>query len=366
LEFENCFGFRASDFEFFFSQAHMIIDGSYGEGGGQILRTSLALAALLNRPVEIINIRRGRKKPGLQPQHLTAVQAIAAVTNAEVTGAGLGSERLVFEPRTIVGGEYEFDVAAVKASAGSVGLVFQAVAPVLFAAAEPSHLTLKGGTHVPWSPPTTYLQSVFLPTLATLGLQGNIETRRWGGYPIGGGIAEATITPAQTILPLNHTARGELEQLEGWSVVSNLPRSIAERQRDQARRRLAREGLSAPVEILEAPSVGKGTFVFLLARYHDTVAGFSALGERGKPAERVADEAVHEFLAHHVSGMAVDKHLADQVLIYLALAAGRSTFTTSEITQHLLTNIWVIEQFLPVKFEVGGELGQPGVVEAIT
>lgn len=340
----------------------LVIDGSYGEGGGQILRTSLALAALLNRPVEMINIRRGRKKPGLQPQHLTAVQALAAITKAHVTGADLGSERLTFKPRELVGGQYEFDVAAVKASAGSVGLIFHAVAPALFCAKEASQLILKGGTHVPWSPPTTYLQSVFLPMVEKLGLCARIETLRWGWYPIGGGIASATIYPCDDVAPVILTERGELKHLECLSVVSNLPRSIAERQQQQVIRRLESKKLSAECEIIEAPSAGKGTCVFLLARYEHAVAGFSSLGARGKPAEQVANEAVDEFLAHHESGMVVDKHLADQLLIYLALARGSSEFTTSEITQHLLTHIWVIEQFLPVSCEVKGACGQSGRV----
>ncbi|RMG52733.1 MAG: hypothetical protein D6723_08340 [Acidobacteria bacterium] len=146
-------------------------------------------------------------------------------------------------------------------------------------------------------------------------------------------------------------------------MVSNLPRSIAHRQRDRLLQRLAEKGLSVGSEILDAPSPGKGTFVFLLAHYESMRAGFGALGERGKPAERVADEAFAAFWAHHVSGAAVDKHLADQLVVYLALAEGPSRFTTSEVTRHLLTNLWVIEQFLPVTFTVEGELGQPGVVE---
>jgi RNA 3'-terminal phosphate cyclase (ATP) len=343
-------------------ESRTVIDGSHGEGGGQILRTSLALAALLNRTIEIINIRRGRKKPGLQPQHLTAVQALAAITKAEVTGADLGSERLLFEPRVLVGGEYEFDVAAVKASAGSVGLVFQAVAPALFAATEPSQLILKGGTHVPWSPPTTYVQSVFLPMIENLGLRASVETSRWGWFPMGSGVASATINPAHNVAPINLTKRGELQHIECLSVVSNLPRSIAERQQHQAVTRLEGKKLSARCEIVEAPSVGKGTFVFLLARYQHAVAGFSSLGALGKPAEKVANEAVDDFFAHHASGMVVDKHLADQLLVYVALAKGPSEFTTSEITQHLLTHVWVIEQFLPVAFDVNGALGQPGWV----
>jgi RNA 3'-terminal phosphate cyclase (ATP) len=341
----------------------LVIDGSHGEGGGQILRTSLAMAALLGRDLEIINIRRGRKNPGLQPQHLTAVRAMAAITNGQLTGDALGSQQLVFHPQQPTGGHYEFDVAQVKASAGSVGLIFQAVAPALFFASQPSRLTLKGGTHVAWSPPTTYLERVFLPTLDRMGLQASMTTHQWGWYPKGGGLAEAALTPAAGVKPIELNDRGALLRIEGLSVVSNLPLKIAERQRDQFLRRLKGMEMSAEFEVTSVPSIGQGTFILAIAHYEGAVAGFSALGERGKPAERVADDAFHEFQRYNASGQAVETHLADQLLIYMVLAKGVSSFTTSQITQHLLTNCWVIEQCLPVTFTIEGELGEPGRVQ---
>jgi RNA 3'-terminal phosphate cyclase (ATP) len=341
----------------------LVLDGSYGEGGGQILRTSLALAALLGREIEVVNIRQGRKNPGLQPQHLTAVRAIAAITNGQLSGDSLGSQQLVFQPQNPTGGDYEFDVSRVKASAGSVGLIFQAVAPALFFSQQPSRLRLKGGTHVAWSPTATYLERVFLPVMDSMGLRARLKTSPWGWYPSGGGIAEAELSPASAVKPIKLNERGALLRVEGLSVVSNLPLSIAEHQRDQFLRRLRAKGLSAEFEVLPGPSIGQGTFILAVAHYEGAVAGFSALGERGKPAERVADEAFDEFDQHHASGRALDKHLADQLLIYMALAKGVSSFTTCQITQHLLSNCRVIERFVAVKFASEGRVGEPGCVE---
>lgn len=321
------------------------------------------MAAITGRGVEISSIRQGRKNPGLQPQHLTAAQAMAAIADGQLSGDSVGSQRLFFQPQIVTGGDYEFDVSRVKSSAGSVGLVFQAVAPALFFSREPSRLRLRGGTHVDWSPPTTYLERVFLPVLDSMGLRASLRTNRWGWYPNGRGMAEVELSSTSTVKPIELNERGELVRIEGISVVSNLPFSIAKRQRDRFLRRLAAQGLSAEFEVSEAPSMGQGTFILAVAHYERAIAGFSALGQRGKPAEQVADEAFDEFDQHHVSGRAVDKHLADQVLIYTALAGGVSSFSTCELTGHLLTNCWVIEQFLPVKFRLEGKLGEPGHVK---
>ncbi|HXF05968.1 MAG TPA: RNA 3'-terminal phosphate cyclase, partial [Blastocatellia bacterium] len=206
------------------------IDGSFGEGGGQILRTSLAMAALLGCEVEITNIRRGRKTPGLQPQHLTAVRAIKEVTQGKTLGEELGGEFLIFTPGTITSGTYEFDVSKVKASAGSVSLIFQTVLPALLFAPGPTRLLLKGGTHVPWSPPTTYLERVFLPLLQRMNGRATLRTVKWGWYPRGGGVVEAEIEPTDSLGAITLTERGPLVRIEGRAVVSRLPLSVAERE----------------------------------------------------------------------------------------------------------------------------------------
>lgn len=331
------------------------LDGSYGEGGGQILRTSLSLAALLGEPVRITDIRAGRAKPGLRPQHLMAVTALARITRAEVEGADLGSRELTFRPRTIQAGNHFFDVAEKTGSAGSVTLVAQALLPPLFAASGPTTLTIRGGTHVAWSPPAHYLPAVFFPALAELGAQAALTLSRWGWYPRGGGEVQLKIQPAAELSPQTWLTTPDQKDFQALSAASRVPTHVIQRQAKRLKERL---GDDLPVAEVEAGGLDPGSFVFLWGPR----AGFHALGARGKPAEKVADEVVEEFLRFQNRRAAIDRHLADQVLLYLARARGPSAFTTDEITLHLLTNIWVIEQFLGPTFQVGGNLGEPGII----
>jgi RNA 3'-terminal phosphate cyclase (ATP) len=333
----------------------LCLDGSYGEGGGQILRTALSLAALTGTPVRIERIRAGRPKPGLRPQHLTAVQALAQVAQAEVTGAQLGSQELSFRPRAPKGGRYLFDVAAKTGSAGSVTLIAQALLPPLLRAGNPTTLILRGGTHVPWSPPAHYLSHVFLPALALMGAEAQLTLERWGWYPKGGGEVRLNIQPARTLTGIEWRLPAASAAFRALSASARLPEHVAQR---QAARLEARLGPAVPVEIIRVDGRDPGSLVCLWGPR----AGFSALGARGKPAEQVADEAADAFLAFQESGAALDRHLADQILIYLALAGGPSTLTTEAVTSHLITNAWVIEQFLGPTFEVRGDLGQKGEV----
>jgi RNA 3'-terminal phosphate cyclase (ATP) len=331
------------------------LDGSYGEGGGQILRTALSLAAVTGVPVRIERIRAGRSKPGLRPQHLTAVQALARVCQAEVTGAYLGSQALTFKPRVVKAGHYLFDVAEKTGSAGAVSLIAQALLPPLLMAGAPTTIVLKGGTHVPWSPPVHYLSHVFLPALAGLGATAELSLERWGWYPKGGGEVHVHIRPARTLTGVEWRTPAAPVALRALSAASKLPEHVARR---QAARLAARLQETVPVEIIPASGQDPGSFVFLWGPR----AGFSALGARGKPAELVADEVAEAYLAFRKSRAAVDRHLADQILLYLALARGPSSFTTETVTSHLLTNVWAIEQFLEPKFEVRGNLGEPGEI----
>ncbi len=335
-----------------------MIDGSYGEGGGQILRTALALATILRQPVEIQNIRAGRKKPGLRPQHLVAVKALSLITTACTRGVEQGSMQLYFEPRQLKGGTYAFDVG----TAGATTLVLQAIIPGLLFAKEPSYVNVAGGTHVPWSPCFHYLRDVFAPAVSEMGGCLSLEITRWGWYPKGGGRVSASILPVKALCAIERTQRGTPEDVELLSAVSNLPMSIAERQRDQALKRFAGQGYPAPkVVLLQAPSPGAGTLVFIRADLGKTMVGFSSLGARGKPAEKVADEACSAFFDFLASGAAIDPHLADQLVLYMALAKGYSSLVVGTITEHLLTNMWVIEQFFPVKFHVDKRVGRIGV-----
>ena len=332
----------------------IIIDGRHGEGGGQIVRTALTLAALCNVPLSIHDIRGNRKKPGLRPQHLLAVNALATITDGKTAGAVLGSDELMFIPGTLREGKYRFDIG----TAGSTGLVLQAILPVLLFGKSPSLIQITGGTHVPWSPAFHYLEAILLPVLKKMGGDVVLEIDTWGWYPRGGGRVKARINNAPGLTAIRLFNRGALDTVYLLSAVSNLPLSIAERQRDHASKRIAVVGVRPTLSTVDAPSPGSGTVLFLAAEFQGGSGGFTSLGKRGKKAEAVADEACNEFFDFLDSRGTVDLHLADQLVLYMALGRGRSTVITQSITKHLLTNVWVIEQFLPVTFDIEKETGK--------
>lgn len=336
------------------------IDGSYGEGGGQILRSALSLSIITGTPFRLINIRAGREKPGLRPQHLTSVHAATAISDAEVDGAQVGSLALEFAPRAAKAGNYQFDVG----TAGAVMLILQTLLPPLCRTSEESQIFLRGGTHVPFSPPFHFVAEVFLPMVARMGVQAEVNLLQAGWHPKGGGEVTATITPTSALQPLNLTERGTLRRVTVYALLSNLPDHIAQRERDTAANLLRdRRDIPPRLEIQRLPSIGEGTMVALVAEFENTVVGFSAMGQIGKRAERVAEEAVRPFLKFLKSDATVDSHLADQLLLYMALAEGHSRIVTNELTAHVRTNVWLIEKFLPVQFKVEGELGKQATIE---
>jgi len=332
----------------------VVIDGSYGEGGGQVLRTSLALSALLGREMHVESIRAGRAKPGLAAQHLAGVQATAQVCGARVEGARTGSTELSFAPGRIRGGAFRFDVG----TAGATTLVLQTILPCLLAAREASAVQITGGTNVLWSPPQEYVAHVFLPAIAAMGASACIECLRPGFYPRGGGRLEARVTPLSAPLrPLTWSDREELRSLTAFSVAEErLPTHILRRQIEGAREALGPVGLRA--ETAHPESASPGTMLTIAARFERGAAGFSAAGERGKPAETVGHEA-GEQAARFLQGRAsVDMHLADQLLLYAAIAGGETVYVTEHITEHLRTNAWVIAQFLEAEIEVDEATGR--------
>lgn len=334
------------------------IDGSIGEGGGQVLRTSLALAVITGKAFRMTNIRRRRAKPGLMPQHLKAVEAASAVGMACLQGDRFGSQELVFEPAGIRSGEFHFDIG----TAGSTSLVLQTVLyPLSFGDAD-STVTLVGGTHVPWSPCFHYLQLHWLHYMKKIGfaIQLNLETA--GFYPRGGGRVRAAVRPVTKLSPLRLMERGPLKRIRGISAVANLSAEVAERQRGQALHKLGELSKAAEFEIVSLPAPSPGTFLLLVAEFENSQCCFYGLGARGKAAERVADEAVNELRDFLSTDGCVDHYLADQLVVALALASGKSEVRSSKITQHLTTNAEVVKMFLPVSIEIEGKIGQPGSI----
>ena len=336
------------------------IDGSFGEGGGQILRTALSMSALLGVPFRIFNVRGKRPRAGLRAQHLAAVRAVKAVSGASVEGDALDSKDLRFRPSNLKGGVWRFDIG----TAGATPLVLQTLLPPLIFAREASHLVLTGGTHVPISPPFHFFRHVFLPLLSALGIRARGTTRTYGFYPRGGGEVEARIWPHNQgpLIPPVFPEEKTVRAIRGVSAVANLPISIAERQRDSALGILGKVPLETVIETRSVPSPGRGTFLFLEAEAALCTAGFSSIGVRGKRAEEVGAEAAEALAVYLGTRGCLDLHLSDQIVIYLALAQGRSVFTTTQITPHLVTNLWVIDRFLRLPYTIEGQVGSPGRV----
>jgi RNA 3'-phosphate cyclase len=341
------------------SNAMVELDGSFGEGGGQILRTSLTLSLLTGRPFQLRNIRAGRSKPGLQPQHLTCVQAAAAIGKAATRGASIGSCDLVFEPGSVTPGSYTFDVG----TAGATSLVLHTLyLPLCLGATHPSELTLIGGTHVTHSPSFHFLDSTWRHYLAHFGIHVSLRMRRPGFYPRGGGQVEVSIQPCAKPTGATMLARGPIDRVRGFSFVAGLDKSIGMRQLTEVESRLRRAGLSADLTV-ESRDGGPGTFTHLVVDTAPAPTSFFGLGELRKSSEKVAAEAADQMLAYLAAGPAlVDAHSADQIVLPLALAEGPSDYTVAEVTQHLLTNIAVIGKFIDRSIICDGEEGKSGRV----
>ena len=322
------------------------IDGSKGEGGGQVLRTSLALSLVTGTPFQMVNIRAGRSKPGLLRQHLTAVKAAAEVGDAELEGAELHSKELTFRPRSLKSGEYHFAVG----TAGSATLVLQTVLPPLLLASGESTLVLEGGTHNPWAPPFNFLQRAFLPLVNRLGPTVETTLKRAGFYPAGGGAFAVTVRPAKALGGLELVNRGDVVARRVTAIVANLPRHIGEREV-----RVALGGLNwAPecgsvVNVDDAAGPGNVVLIELHSEHVTEIA--TGFGEVGVAAEAVAGQAVKDMRRYIATAAPVGIHLADQLLTVLALSDG-GVFRTVGLSRHTLTNIEVIRHFLDIRIAV--------------
>lgn len=321
------------------------IDGSMGEGGGQVLRTSIALSMTTGKPFRIINIRAGRKKGGLLRQHLTALKAAAEVCGAEVKGADIGSREVTFEPGEVVAGDRHFSVG----TAGSATLVLQTILPALMTASSPSTIVFEGGTHNPFAPPFNFIEKAFLPLLKRMGPEVTCRLKRPGFYPAGGGRFTVTVRPATKLQELNLVERGEIRRRECLAVVAQLPGSIGEREVKTVCDGLGWSAEECRVD-LYAQSLGPGNILVIEIESENVTEVFTGFGIRGIRAEDVARGAVKEVRRYLETGVPVGKYLADQLLLPMALAGGGS-FRTLSPSLHTITNIEVIKRFMDLEIE---------------
>lgn len=327
------------------------IDGSLGEGGGQILRTSVALSMVTGRPVCVERIRAGREKPGLMRQHLTSVRAAAEVCGARVRGGEIGSTLIEFHPGAACPGRYTFSVG----TAGSATLVLQTVLPALLMADGPSELTLEGGTHNPWAPPFEFLAQAFIPLLNRMGAGVSAGLERYGFFPAGGGRFSVFVEPPRTWQSLLLDERGEITRRSATALVANLDRRIAEREME-----LLAEKLNWPPELLHVdasiPSAGPGNVIIVELQATHVREVFTAFGRLGASAEQVAIEVVQEVRDYLASDAPVGPYLADQLLLPLAIVAWKyghtSAFRATRLTRHATTNIALLRQFLDVSISM--------------
>jgi RNA 3'-terminal phosphate cyclase (ATP) len=310
-----------------------------GEGGGQILRTSLTLSLCLNRPFRIRHIRARRKKPGLQPQHLVAVTAAATVGRAEVHGAAPGATEILFAPRQLTPGDYRFDIG----TAGSTSLILQTLLPALLSAPTASRLGLLGGTHNPLAPPYEFLRFAYLPLLRRMGAGVTAKLDRAGFYPVGGGSVSVEIQPVKQLRPLNLPERGELKSLTAHALLARLPEHIAVRELQTLQRQLKMENSQLHIQHLHTAKCPGNALILVIESEHCTEV-ISAIGRRGLPAEKVAQNIVDQARRYLNANVPVGQHLADQLLIPLVLA-GSGCYNTLEPDSHTRTNIEVIHAF---------------------
>ncbi len=325
------------------------VDGSYGEGGGQILRTSVALCAVLGKQVRIFNIRTNRPKPGLAQQHLMGLRAVQKLTNAEVEGFSLGSTEVIFRPKSLKGGRYNIDIG----TAGSISLILQVVSLPASFADGPVELVISGGTDVQWSPPADYMRNVFYPIIGKMGVRARCELIRRGYYPKGGGQIKASFEPIKQLKPLDLSARGELKGIYGNAHSNNLPLHVVEREVSSAKKVLKAYDTKIKQEVGRGLSTGTG--ITLWSEYEKTILGASSLGAPGKKAEKVGAEAAGMLLKTMQAVGALDVHMGDQIIPYIGLAASRSKFSAGELSGHLMTNVHVVEDILGVKFRMNEE-----------
>lgn len=323
------------------------IDGSYGEGGGQILRNAVALSTLTKKPVKINNIRANRPNPGIKPQHYISIKSIEELCGAKTTGLEIGSSTLSFTPGDLKSGKYKFDIG----TAGSITLVFQACILVSLNSKEPITIQLTGGTDVKWSPSWDYFTKVFLPLLKKMGVFVEARLINRGYYPKGGGKAELTINPCDNIKPLQLDKYQDFSDIKGVINIAGLPDHVSTRMKHSAIKLLLKENLMSDIIIEQNSSLSLGTGITLWIESKDTILGTTVLGERGVSSEEIGKTAVVNLISEIQSKSTLDVYAFDQLLPYMALAKGTSSCFVKELSNHANTNIWLLTQFLDVNFE---------------
>ncbi len=342
------------------------VDGSMMEGGGQLLRMAIAYSAVMGIPVRVRNIRAGRSPPGLKPQHLTSLKAVAEICDARTRGLTLGSMEVEFSPKPPRGGAYTFDIG----TAGSISLLLQCVAPIAAFASSSTRLKIVGGTAVKWSPPIMILDRVFLEAVRQMGFKGELRVRREGFYPRGGGIVEVSITPIERLKPIVAMRSEKMKWVEGISLCGRLPRHVAERQSRASEAVLKESGYRAKIDyrvaVGEEAPLSPGSVICLWAEAEPRIfMGADALGERGKPAERVGAEAAESLVDQLGTGAAVDLHTADSLVLWCSLAEGESRFMTSRLTMHTATAMELARIITGAEFVVEGEVGKPATISCL-
>jgi len=324
------------------------IDGSYGEGGGQILRYAVALSALTKKPVEINNIRANRPVPGIRPQHHTAISCIKSICKGAIEGLSIGSPKLTFSPGEIQPGEYKFDIG----TAGSITLVFQACILSSLNTTKPITIKLTGGTDVKWAPTWDYFTQVFLPLIQKMGVNTDAQLIKRGYYPKGGGEAVLTIHPAKKLQRLQLEEEQDFKEINGIVHIANLPDHISKRMKHAALKIVVKNNIQSFIRVDKTTSFSPGTGITLWSKSDHTVMGSTFLGERGVTSEKIGENAANQLIKEINTGATIDTFAIDQILPYMVLAEEESVCMVRELSNHTQTNMWLLKQFFDVEFEV--------------
>ncbi len=326
------------------------IDGSIGYG--QVLRTAIALSALTLEPIKIFNIRKGRPRPGLMPQHLTGVKIAGEFCNAEIKGLQLGSTEVEFIPKKLNVTDKKIDIG----TSGSIGLLLQTLTPMMIFSDKPTTLEISGGSAGLGSPTVQFIKYITFPILSKLGLPlPEIEIIREGFYPRGNGLVRIKFFPIKKLQPIRLTERGKLKSIKGISVAGSLPLSVAERQANAAEKTLRDHCDNIHISSATADTLSPGTSITLWAECENSTLGSDNIGEKGVPAERIGEQCAKGLIASIESQAALDKFIADQIIVFLALANGKSEVKVEEITEHCKTSLMVTEQILGIKFDIDND-----------